>query len=483
MNALRIPDSLVDEILKEVCGSLASIYNDYVSSIVPFADYCCEILDGIRVTLADVDNLDADSMEPILVRRWRTKKRWLDRELSSEGAFHKEVEVVAKELFSQLCGQVERFRAVYECDSYEELKALRVAALNEWANDSQALMCSFPYLRGKQRYQIERALRNDLEYIALRMIRERCPSGMQAAIFALPNSMINVPIDFTNRARISEDSIIERGHEKYFVDKYFINDTTFLENLMNVEILKTGVVSTVLKTLNATDVRIFLYLMSLRDENFYTTRQMVVDIGGIVRNVFASDSKYNYMTVKESLYRMQHLNSGAIDSSLRGFTVRLFDKVDIRKVTDGKEVATIIVSIDIVNEYVKHQTINMYRHIIDKFNVDAAKVAIFALQRERIRCSAIAAPGEPLVFKANLNFFRSILYFSNKKKKENIKLIETMLTEIVNNYIAVKHFERTGDTFLLEFYAITAQERRDLLSDGDGELLLELPYEQMARGI
>ena len=482
---MRVPDYIIDDIQIEVKNAFEDIYIKHIEphNSTDFPEFCETVLSSALGSLSQTMTVDTSVIDPIVNKRWRTKKRWLDRELAGDSVFGKEVDVVARGLFEQFADQPEKFRAVYDCDTYEELRQRRLDELDAWASNAQAHVCYFPYLKGKQPFQIEKAMKNDIEYVAFSIIKERCPTGMQSAILALPNSMSNIPIDFTSRVKMDANTVIQKGRDQFFVNKYYIDDDTFLENLMNVEILKTGVVSTVLKTLNATDVNIFLYVMSLRDENFFTTREIVMDIGGIVRNVFSSDAQFNYMTVKESLYRMQHLNSGAIDASLRGFTVKIFDYVDIRKANDGKEMATVIVSINIVNEYIKNQTINMYRHIIDKFNVDSAKVAIFALQRERIRCSATAKEGEPLLFQANLNFFRRVLYLSNKKKKENIRLIEVMLNEIVANHITLKSYERNGDTFTLEFYPITERERKDLISYRESERLLDLPYEQLVLDI
>jgi hypothetical protein len=483
---LKIPHSTIRNILDESKRSLEAVYTKYLLEYhgVGFERYCSGVVDELLVSLEHLVEVTFDTIDPVLDKRMKTKKRWLHKELNSEGPFFNEVHVIARGLYEQFQDEREKFRVVYGCDTFDELKERRLKELEEWANASEIPVCHFPYLKGKHAFQIDKAMKNDIQYIALRIIREECPYGIQSAIVALPNSMSNIPIDFTNRIRIRDDEVVTRGHEQFYLNKYYIDDDTYLESFLNVEFLKTDIMTAVLKTLNATDIRIFLHVMSLRDENFYTTRQIVVDIGDVVHSVFSSDGQKNYMAVKESLYRMQFLNSGAIDSSLRGFTVKIFDYVDIYKSNDGKEMATIIVSINIVNEFIKDRTIKIYKDIIDKFKMDSSKVAIFPLQRERIRCSASAKDdNEPLLFHANIKFFRSILYFSNRRRKENIKIVERTLEEIIANKITVKSYERKGDTFLLEFYPISEQERRDLLNHNHSKKLLDLPYEQMELGI
>lgn len=475
---MKVPDYVVENIMIEANRALRGIYDKYIRDHtgINFESFCIAEVNSVLASLEHLVEVNKDTLDPVINKRWKTKRRWLDRELRVDSLFYKEVEVIAKGLYEQFKDNLQKFKAVYDCDTYSELKDHKIQQLNNWASSSDVPICDFLYLRGKQPFQIEKAMNNDIEWIALRIIKEQCPLGMQSAIVALPHSMSNIPIDFTNRVRISDQQIIVKGHEQFYVNKYYVDDETFLESLMNIEFLKTGIMNAVFKTLNATDINIFLYIMSLRDENFYITREVVVDIGDVVRNVFSSDGQKNYIAVKESLYRMQFLNSGAIDASLRGFTVKIFDNVDIYKANDEKEMAKIIVNIDIVNEYIKNQTINMYRDIIDKFTLDSAKVAIFPLQRERIRCSTSTRDDEPLVFQTNVNFFRGILYFSNKRKKENIRIIERTLEEIIENQITIKGYERKGDVFLLEFFPISTQERRDLLNYKDP--LLELSYEQ-----
>ncbi|WCK57715.1 hypothetical protein PP175_27140 (plasmid) [Aneurinibacillus sp. Ricciae_BoGa-3] len=495
---MRIPDSTMQNIWDNVNGSLEKKYNQYLYSGngIEFQTYYNKTLTTIFNTL-DLEHLfevTSDTLSPIVKRRQKTKKRWLDRELNSEGLFYKEIEVVAKGLFEQFQDEPEKFKAVYQCDTYEELKVKRLAELRTWLEMDDIPVSDFPYLKDKQRFQIQKAFDNDIEYIALKLIKEECPFGMQSAIVALPNSMSNIPIDFTNRIRMNQNPILSQGKDQFFSDMYHIDDNTVLESLVNVEILRTGVIASVLKTLNAMDVKIFLSVMTKQDENFFTTREILVDIGDVVRDVYTSDSQKSYMSVKESLLRMAHLQSGLVSDTLRGFTVKIFDNVDIAKATNSdKEVAKIVVNIDIVNQYIKNQTINMYRDRIDRFELDSAKIAIFPLQRERIRCSMITKPGKPLVFQANINFFRGILYFSNKKKRENIKIIEKMLAEIKRNEITLKDFHRQGDTFFLEFYEIDNRERKDLLNYKETRVLLteeatalltaDEPYEQMKLNI
>lgn len=481
---MQLPDSLIVDLKKRVKELFEETYLKCLSSTEEEFDIFIESI--FNEVLDEVDNLievTNDTVYTYVKRRMMTKKRWANKEISKQENMYNEVEISAKVLYEHtLSGKPEKhqiFHSLYGYDTYEELKEGRPIELKKWAEDHEEPICKFIYITFKTKKQILTAICNDIKYIVFNEIYSKCPKGKQSAIPSLPLSMSQLPIDYTSKVKV-ENKLVENDQAEYFLNKYIIDDNTVLESRLNAEILKTGVLDTVLKTLNSTDISVFLYCMSLRDENFYTTREIIVDIGDIVKNVFGSKGQKNYIAVKESLYRMQYLNSGLIDNSLRGFTVKIFDNVDIYSTKETKrETAKIVVNIDIVNEYIKEQTVSMYKDVIDRFKLESSKVAIFPIQRERIKVATNTEEDDELFMQTNFNFFRGILYFSNKRKKENIKTIEKMLEEIIENEIAIKGFERKGDTFILEFFPISPQERKDLLNQKKVNQIMEASAEQI----
>jgi len=478
-----IPDSLIIEMKDRLKDSFYPTYKEHIvnSESVLFEDFLNVIMQEVLDEVENLIEVTSEIVYTYVRRRSTTKKRWVAKELSKAENFYREVEIVAKSLYEDtLKGDSNKFHDIYGYHTYEELREGRIKELQEWADEHEHHTCHFMYIKYKPEKQIITAMINDIKYILFNEIYLKCPKGKQSAIPSLPISMSKLPIDYSNRVKISDNRIVENGKEQYYLNKYYIDDETVLESRLNADILKTGVLDTVLKTLNSTDIQTFLYCMSLRDENFYLSREIIVDIGEIVKNVFGSDGKKNYIAIKESLYRMQYLNSGLIDSSLRGFTVKIFDNVEIYPAKGtNRETAKIIANIDIVNDYIKEQTVSMYKDAIDRLRLESSKVAIFPIQRERIKVATNTEEGSRLFLTTNFNFFRGILYFSNKRKKENIKTIEKMLEEIIENEIAIKGYERKGDIFTLEFYPIGKQERKDLLNPQNIKQILETSTEQI----
>lgn len=475
---MKIPSFILRDIIDEITNKLEAIYNKYVypSKKIQFKDYANDIIDE---TLKEIENLveiTNENLYPVKKRREMTKKRWFQKELEEgeNSCFYQEIEVVAKGLYESLKDtEVEKFKIVYGYNSYEELKQAKIEEMKKWANDDDAPQSYFPFIKGKKPSQIEKAIYNDIKYIIIKTIKEKCPKGEQNAIYATPLSITQIPIDHSNKVKFNPSSLIRKSNDEYLIDIYYVDDHRVFESYLNIESLQEDLLQRGLKLLNATDMNVLLYVLSLRDEQFYLTREIIVEIGDIVRNVFGTDGKKNYRAVKSSLVKLENLELRATDSSLRNLKVTFFDRAYIYISSDTKkEVARIIVSQDILRQYVKNQTINIYKHIIDKFQLNSSKILITSLQRERIRCDAIRKENEPLIFRTNLNFFRGVLYMGKKRRKEQIQVIENALDEIVSNNITLKSYERNGDNFILEFYPFSEQERMDLLNNTSPEILL-----------
>lgn len=465
---MELTKVIKNSIKNEIKNELESIYQEYiyVNNKIDFEIFVDTIIKEIEEKLSEFVEFNEDVIKPVRRRIKKTKDRWYEKAVSNRGDIYKEVNIVAKSIYNRLSSdKKDKFKILYGVSNYEELKKKRLKQLNEWRKNNEIPLTQFEYISSKNSFQIEKAITNDAKFIALNKIKKDFPQGKQSIILEVPELMGMIPYDHTNRVKMNIEDVVKKGYEKYFVDKYYIDDEKYFEFLTNVEILKKDVVGSILKTLNYNDIRVFSEVISRRDENFYVTREIVVDIGDIVKEIFVSRGKKDYMTVKESLYKLQYISSGVVDSSLRGFTVKIFDNVVIdTDKTNDKEIAKIIVNVDIVNEFIKHNTINMYKENIDKFKLNSSKILIFRLQAERIKCDSRYKKNEPLFFKTNINFFKGVLYFSNKKRQENIRMVEDALDEIVKSKVTLKDYERKGDMFLLEFYPVTEQERKDLLS-------------------
>lgn len=487
---MNVPQFTVQNITNLIKEKLEGLYNEHLleKNGIDFDDFAKDVFEEIWGEAKELDAVTIAILLPYQRRRVEAKKRWVKKELEEQHNFYQEIEVIAKGLYEQvkLSKNIEAFKSFYQCDSYEELREKRIEELTNWVQDDDMSMLSFRYISGKKVGQLERAVTNDIKFYAMKYMNENSPKH---EIVSVPNLMTgNFPVDASNRMKYKKDSLVTKGERKYFMNKIVAENGTSFESYLDMEVLKEEFMEDFIRLFNVTDLSIFQYVMTLVDENFYSTGEIIAEIGDIVRNsnAFTSDGKKNYMAAKASLHKMEHISSGVVDSSLRGFSFSIFSDIEIFTSSDtGKEIARIWVSRNIINAYIKNQTVKMYKHIINGFSLNSSKVLIYALQGQRIISSMGTKEGEPIIFRTNISFFKGSLIFPNQRKREQIKLIEKTLTEIKESNITLKDFKIKGDTFILEFYPFSENEKVDLLSNTNPELLLpesltdELGAEQM----
>jgi hypothetical protein len=102
----------------------------------------------------------------------------------------------------------------------------------------------------------------------------------------------------------------------------------------------------------------------------------------------------------------------------------------------------------------------MYKDIMQKFELPLSRNLIFVLQKERFYCYS---EKQPYKQSYEYSYFSHKLQFKGRNKKENIKLIEASLNEIIKHGVGIKSFSRQGEQFHLEYIPITEYEVEDLI--------------------
>ena len=463
---MEIPHEIVQKLSENILDRFERMYEEHIypKLKIDSKHYLLHLAGEMFDEISNLMEVTDETLYPIMKRRQVTKRRWLNKELEASGksGFHEEVNKVARHLYENY--PIEKFRAVYEVKSLEELKIKKLEELKQWSKDDDAMMCDFPYIKMKQAKSILVAMTNDIHYLIVKTIKEESPRGEQSTVISVPNSITNFPYDHTNRIKINSTELVE---DKFFQNVYLIDDKTKFESRMKVEALEEGLMRENLKMLNERDQAVLIHLMSLKHEALYQPVPMVVEIGEIVRAVYQNDSKKSYMAVKESLIKMDFMEVRVIDEkTLRSTKTEIFYNVTIEvdEVT-GKEVARIIFSENLIHEFVKNQTVSIYKKIIDRFALKSSKVLIYALQRQRILVATQTDDTKPIVFHTNLNFFRGALVFGTKRRANQIRIIEDTLDEIIKSQITLQTYKRKGDNFELVFYPFSDKERKDLLNN------------------
>lgn len=460
---MNISNEVMLNVFNDIKARIEHIYIKYVNEL-DIDLFIEDVLETIKIDITEFSEVTDEILSSSENRINKTKSRWYKKELLEKEGLNKEIEL-AKKVQDKIT-DTNKFQIIYDgVKNLDELKEKKMKDLDSWYNDKEKLLSDYIYMNTKKTYQIRLALINDIKYIALNAIKANIDSSKSSLIINMPHSVSNIPIDYTNRATINMkhlDNIVTEGNKEYFINKYYIDDNTVFESLIDTEILHNDVIKNFIGTLNLLDSTILSYLLSVgqSDEMFYSTREVVVGISNIINYCGLTDGVKNYISIKESLYKMQYLTSGVFDSSLRGFTVKILDNVLIYT-ADNKSMVKATFNIDIINQLVKTRTIRMYKDVIDNFELPTSKILILRLQRERVAASL--KENESLFMKVNMNFFRGALYFSDKKKYRNIKVVEETLNEIIKHKITLKSYKRNGDNFLLEFFPFSEKEKYDLL--------------------
>jgi hypothetical protein len=412
----------------------------------------------------NIHGISDEFLKEYVLRRKRTKRRWIN---DTKEQAQQEIEVVAKGLYEQikaLPDKNEKFKEIYGVETLELLPIHIEQQVTEWMKNNETYLVQFHYLRFLSATIIEHGFIDDFVLIMTKRIQMEMPAHRQRIIMSMPNSLSHFPFGRSSRVEVSQQVVIDES--SYLVDQYEIDENMLLETKFNLDNLPKDLVWKMERALTPLDIRVFVHCLSYRSERFFSTGELYVDIGDIVRNIFQSDNANNYRKVRESLHRLANVKIEIINKDGGGVTTHVFvtTQIPIEKPNHYRETARIVISDMIVNEFIENRTINVYQNSLLQLKLDSTRVGIFPLQRERLRLATNQLLGEPLSFHANLIFFRHVLRFPNKRRKDNLSVIERMLNELLEKQLLVKSYQRMGDEFFIEFLPVSEQEAKDLMS-------------------
>lgn len=437
----------------------------------PFGIFLAKIISEVENEVSVLTEVTKEDVQKKFQRIHRTKYRWFNKEQEKGSELMKEIDA-AKRLYKTLSlnGELNKIKLLYgNIESYKDIEITMKKKFKTWLQN-EFLLTDFRYLSTKKKHQIKKAFYNDAMYICFQLLNQKYPHGKRSDVTEYPYSMTTIPIDQTNRVKFDTSKlIIKSENEKYFRNLYVIDDDSIMHSLVDIEVLQKMFMAKTLRVLGERDVNIFFSVLSKRKSDFFATRTIEVNIGSIVKDVYKSKNKANYLRVKDSLYKMSYLTTGIVNRSLDGFTFRLLDKV-----TTKGNTAYVVVSSDVVNDFLEDRTVKMYTDVINNLKLESSRILIFRLQKERINCYT----ENKTTFNTDLNYFKRALYLTNKRKDRNIKVIEKALDEIVEHKVTLKSYKRRGDMFELEFYPITEREKRDLLGR-EGEEDYAITYKKL----
>jgi hypothetical protein len=412
----------------------------------------------------------------------KTKKRWyqaLKKSIEIDEGKKKKTELlgeieIGKEI-EKLHG-VEGFKKIYQVDSYEELKELRLKQTEEWTIDKSKKLIDYFYIRDKTKNQIEKALVVDITLTICDVLLKEFNGDLNDIVIVEPDFFVEHPVKTESKGKLNlSKEAINVDDRTYYYEEYqpssaysFLTliDKTFLEN--------PEIENKYLKSLDDTDWQIFVEVMKRQTLDFVRERQIFIDIGDIVKKVYQSDNSKNYKMIVTKLQKMANITFNVIqDDKLVVFGI--FDNFEVERYSDGGRKALITVNDKIHQQYINDQVTRMYSDKINKFELETSKKLIFPLQKQRINCY-LTGSDYTTAFTYD-SFMHKMRFNGSRKKRDTIRLIENSLQEFVDKGVTIKGYKRIGDEFHIEFLPIETYEVEDLIKTYKENPQLELPLE------
>lgn len=410
-------------------------------------------------------------------RIYKTKSRWVLQEINNEQdvGLNKEISF-ANLIYNDVVGQKIDFKEMYKVENPEELRNEIIKELKEWRRDNNAALITFKYLPDKKKYQAITAAKNDLEKLVIEVVTEKWHENSKE-VYSMPKIMGNTivsakqeKIDITNPIEKEIDGVTG----KYYQHLYVVDEKTQYQTLIGEESVIENAMSQVLlntisSVLDIFDIEVFLYVLSRKDANFYSHKEVVLPLSDIVKHMTPGDSspgKFYYQKVRGSLLKMANIRVSIIGENSLGANMGIFNLVKItQKDKDAPIMVRVEVSTPIVDDLLKRRTINIYKDSLQDLKNSTAKVLAFKLQAKRI--SFLMEENENKELKVPLAFFKSACMLSSNREDRNAKQIAKGLSELMKNKIIIDSYRQERYDFYIKFREFTDKEKEDLISQND----------------
>lgn len=392
----------------------------------------------------------------------RTKRRWVNSTMKNYEAKKNQKELNGE--YQLLVSYYEKFGSTAFQEQFqgfstpEEVIATRIEELMRWTGDEEKYLCDYRYIHEKTPLQIEKALMVDIGIFIGMSLTDETISTPDELIIESPFSTIVHPFFGNTRGKVKlEQPIMQDEGKEYFLNTYDSGDGTNYQFLIAKEYADVN--KNRVTDLDRLDYKIFLEVMSKRDERFASRKIIEVKVGDIVDNLYKTDGSKNYKIVEERINKMQYFRMTRKQEDVIT-SYGIFDFVRIYTQPSGTRVAEIHVNEVIYHDYIQQQTVRIYKNKVEKLHLDSSFHLLFALQKERLYCYESKTSYE---VRLNYLYFATKVRFKKRRKVENLKEIEEALDELVQQKIAVQSYRRSGEVFWIQFIPVEENEVRNLL--------------------
>ncbi len=400
----------------------------------------------------------------------KTKKRWGDivetdeinfNNGNDEKSFSKEIQ--AWNAYVALMGE-EKAKTDFNAESIDEFIHNKVTEVKDWCKNKEKYVTDFIYLESKSDTQIKKALNLDLTYNIINILIDDYDGELYSSLISRANSFIDRPIFADGKEKLDLKPFSDLSSDKEYIElynDYIVDDELVIRTVLN-NTLDKNIFTRTNYALDDKDSAIIDYFCLNIDNSFYKDRTVVVDVGDLVNYVYKSQSKFSYEEIERKVlrlgsYRINGLvkKDGKIKDSL--FVIGFFQNASITTDETGKRLAKLMFTEPLYQQIINRKTVKVYSSQIKSFAYSVSKILIFPLQKERVDCYTL----KKRTSICNYTWFKLRIRFRDRKKENNLKLIEKSLQEFKDNNIIVQDYKRSKDSFEIIWLPLTKYEEID----------------------
>lgn len=377
--------------------------------------------------------------------------------------------------FWEIAGK-EGFQRKFSSENIDSLMQDHISELEEWAENHNLLIHTYPHWGQKTKNQRTSTMRTDILMVigevakGLKQVQPRAHVATSTAItvpfFGIADRLKNSTEKFNQGDGMTNDLSLDLHEYSALIPKYKKGVPNNLSVLVSNEFLAE--LDGKVPDLDARDFEAFNEILSYRDLTFQTSRKIVFPISKLVKKIYGNDSGNSYKLTTQRLVKLGYyriaLRNEEGDLTIFG----LFSSV---KISNSSSVqlrdtqVTVTVSEEVYDDLLKQQIISIYGEQIERLKGTFAYHLSFVLQKERLNSFQI---NEATPAKRHWRQFTHSIRFNKSRKADNLKELETNLDRIKDLDFIIQDWHRSGDYYFLYFHPLERWE----LDDKSNVLLL-----------
>lgn len=398
-----------------------------------------------------------------LLKKIKYKKaNWIKLEKSNKNSAYNKKIKATEDIFSFDNTKVKG------CNNIQEFKNMLDRELDKWKNIDIPLV-NYPYLLTKQKRTVEKALEEDI-ILRLYKYEEKNKRQKNVKDEIMPNSLNQIPIDTSNRLKLSatKEDYIYKFKNKHMEYMYSIKINEFNSLMAAKDISK--VINIIKKVLNKTDIRVFNYILQFRDKNFFENGLIKFELNAMCKELFGYKTEQYKNSILGSLYKMSIIKGNGYTEGKSSVLASLLGDIIVGEEIDGKIEITTTVGLTYRSDIIQGNIVKIHGGIIKKLDSNSdAYIIIFYLQKRRLQQyynkdkDIIELDNNQYVEKRiPYTDIASLCMISDKNKSRLIKRIKDVLEVIVDEGSILSDVYSYGDFFDLTYTPLTDEEIDDI---------------------